>query len=179
MLTVINGPMFSGKTSMLISIANANIVAGNRVKIYKPSNDTRSAGELITHDGISVAAEIIDKECVDIIIDDLIVSVILFDEAQFFNRINLMYNVKWLLDLNYTVVCAGLSQDSSGNTFGAMPKLLAIADEIINLKAVCSKCRGINVATRTYRRGNSKEQIIVGGKELYEARCYRCWRDND
>ncbi len=178
MLTVINGPMFSGKTSRLIAMANANLVAGNKIKIYKPSNDTRSAGELITHDGISVSAEVIDKNSLFVFVDNQ-AEIILFDEAQFFNKEKFGSLISLLLEWDCEVICAGLSQDFDGCPFGAMPELLSRADEIINLKAVCSKCKGINIATRTFRRGDSTEQVVVGGKELYEARCFKCWMEDE
>jgi len=56
-----------------------------------------------------------------------------------------------------------------------MPMLLAMADEIVSLKAVCAKCKKINSATRTFRKTDSKEQTIVGGADIYEPRCFNCW----
>jgi len=88
----------------------------------------------------------------------------------------LLLEVDFLLSTGKSVICAGLAQDAFGKPFGPMPLLLSRADNIIHLTAVCAKCKGIGKATRTFRRGESKEQTVVGGAELYEPRCYECWR---
>jgi thymidine kinase len=73
------------------------------------------------------------------------------------------------------VIVAGLPQDSYGKPFGAMPTILAMADNIVCLKAVCSKCKKINSATRTYRKIQDKAQVVVGGIDMFEPRCFECW----
>jgi thymidine kinase len=107
------------------------------------------------------------------------VDVLLFDEAQFFAKEPMEALIRrTICSWGYDVIIAGLSQDSSGKPFGAMPFLLAVADEVITLKAVCAKCKGINMATRTFRTDGSTEQVAVGGSEMYEPRCFSCWEED-
>jgi thymidine kinase len=105
------------------------------------------------------------------------IDVVVIDEAQFFNSDNLISVVGDLLYHNgKTIILSGLSQDSSGKPFGAMPHLLAIADDIIHLKAVCAKSKKIGAATRTFRKDVSNtNQVAVGGSELYEPRSFDEW----
>lgn len=185
MLTVIHGPMFSGKSTRLVSLARANIIAGRDVVGFKPSNDTRCSGDSIsTHDEIKFPAFVVDKDKPQDCFDKIraaghMVDVLAFDEAQFFAKEPMEALIKRMVcNWGYDVIIAGLSQDSSGNPFGAMPYLLAVADEIITLKAVCVKCKFINMATRTFRKDRSTEQIVVGGAEIYEPRCFTCWEED-
>lgn len=188
MLTVITGPMFSGKTSRLISLIDSNIIAGLGTLIFKPSNDTRynATNTIKTHSGRFSPAMSVDKnKPMDILTclldyenEQFSVDVVAIDEAQFFNNNALRQLVNHLLFIEKKrVIVAGLSMDFEGKSFGAMPYLLSIADEIISLKAVCSKCKKINTATRTHRTVNNKEQTFIGGAESYEARCFECWSE--
>lgn len=180
MLTVITGPMFSGKTSRLLSLSRANSIAEKQVAHFKTSNDKRYHGneEIVTHDGKRVLANVLPiftpEKCLAFL---EFVDVFVFDEAQFFVGDKFISVVEDLLYKHgKQVIVAGLSQDSSGKPFGAMPYLLAIADDIIHLKAVCSKSKIIGSATRTYRKdvGNN-EQVAVGGSEMYEPRSFKEW----
>ena len=184
MLTVIHGPMFAGKSTRLVSLARANIIAGRDVVGFKPSNDNRHPGENIsTHDEIQFPAFVINKnkpqECFDSIRSaGHKVDVLIFDEAQFFTKEPMEALIKRAVcNWGYDVIVAGLSMDSEGRPFGAMPYLLAVADEIISLKAVCVKCKSINMATRTFRKDGTTEQVAVGGAEMYEPRCFTCWEE--
>ena len=185
MLTVIHGPMFAGKTSRLISIARANIIAGKDVVGFKPSNDNRYPGENITtHDELEFPAFVIDKKKPQTCLDKIVAvqhraDVIIFDEAQFFEIEPMKALIKRAVcHLGYDVIVAGLSMDSGGRAFGAMPHLLAVSDEIISLKAVCAKCKRVNMATRTFRKDDSTEQVVVGGADIYEPRCFACWEED-
>lgn len=185
MLTVIHGPMFAGKTSRLIALARANIIAGNDVVGFKPSNDNRySDNSITTHDELEFPAFVINKDKPNECFSKICTvghktDVIIFDEAQFFAREPMEALVKRAVcNLGYDVIIGGLSMDSSGCPFGAMPYLLAVADEIISLKAVCAKCKTINMATRTFRKGDSTEQVVVGGSDIYEPRCFKCWEED-
>jgi len=187
MLTVINGPMFAGKTSRLISLAFANVIAGKNVVGFKPSNDTRhskSNGLIITHDKHQFPAHILNKDAPDRCFDVIFKitprpDVIIFDEAQFFDVKKFETLIERMIYAwGYEVICAGLSQDSEGRIFGPMPYLLAVADNIINLKAVCAECKTLHAATRTFRKDGSTEQVAVGGAELYEPRCFGCWEED-
>lgn len=183
MLTVITGPMFSGKSSALISRCIANVIAERYVVVFKPDNDDRYDKKLvnvISHNGDAFPAVAVPTQdpglCWDAIYSlNKSVNVIAFDEAQFFEKGAMLDIVKELMDEGFDIILAGLSQDYIGRPFGAMPELLAVADEILSLKAVCSNCKCIGVATRTYRKSKDDEQVVVGGTDKYEARCYTCW----
>lgn len=184
MLTVITGPMFAGKTSALISMCTSHIIAGDGVIAFKPAKDNRYDEKyIVSHNLDKFSCFVIDK-MPDIwkYLKDARADVIAFDESQFLEA-NLL--VDFVVEAeNYCkglkrIICAGLSQDARGYPFGAMPELLCMADEIICLKAVCSKCKGIGAATRTYMKDQTEidKQVVVGGADKYEARCYRCWRN--
>ncbi len=182
MLTVITGPMFSGKSSALISRGTSHVIAGNGVMAFKPSSDDRyDLQNITTHRGDSFVACAVSTDNIweeankyfekYISLD---VNVILIDETQFFKKSEILMCVnEW--DEWAHVIVAGLSQDSFGKPFGAMPELLSIADNIVCLRAVCSKCKKVNAATRTYRKIENNKQIAVGGIDMYEPRCFECW----
>ena len=177
MLTVITGPMFSGKTSRLLDLGRAHTIANLRVGYFKPKRDSRySDSDIVTHNNEKISCTIVDNP-VEILnrIDDY--DVFCIDEAQFFNKHELETTVTNLLYVNESIIIvSGLSQDFDGKPFGAMPYLLAIADDIIHLKAVCAKTKRIGVATRTFRKDTSNDnQILIGGKEMYEPRSFKEW----
>lgn len=178
MITVINGPMFSGKTSRLISICTANVIAGNSVTVFKPAKDDRYDSQNIVSHSLEKFAAIPVKESKEVL--PLLErrdgsDIVCFDETQFFDQSIVDVILTLYGTLTKEVVCAGLSQDSDGKPFGPMPHLLAIADNIINLRAVCSRCRCVDKATRTFRKISSNEQVLVGGTDKYEANCFSCW----
>lgn len=187
MLTVITGPMFSGKTERLISLCTAHYFAGHNVTAFKPSNDNRYSQEFITsHANAQWLAIPTLPNLSDTLPDaidrkyrhhGIITDVVAIDEAQFFESTGLIESVeKILYERRLSVVVSGLSQDSDGKPFGAMPHLLAIADDIIHLKSVCAKTKKLGAATRTYRKDkNNKNQVAVGGAEMYEPRSFEQW----
>lgn len=180
MLTVIVGPMMAGKSSMLISKAEQHIIAGQKVVAFKPSIDNRYGSGITTHNGKSFDCYSVPIKCeekCDSIIYDLLkakVDVVIFDEAQFFDKIDIVEVISDYMSWAHVII-SGLKDDCKGNAFGAMPQLMVMADDIIFLKGVCANCKKINSATRTYRKISSDEQVIVGGDDLYEARCHECW----
>lgn len=178
MLTVITGPMFAGKTSALISICKSHIVAGNKVVAYKPAQDNRyDEKHIVSHNLDKFICVPVEKPS-DIFshVERCMPDVVAIDEVQFFPTKDLVEVVLDILSISVNVVCSGLAQDYRGEPFGAMPELLSRADNIISLKAVCSKCKGIGTASRTYRKpGEATGQVLVGGADKYEARCFKCW----
>ena len=183
MLTVITGPMFAGKSSALISKGISHIIAGDCVVAFKPSIDDRYDTENITtHYGDKFSAYVVNSdsffneayECFKKYDRDM--DVILIDEAQFFNRVQILRCINEWIEWSHVIV-AGLAQDSSGRPFGAMPDILALADNIICLKAVCSRCKKVNSATRTFSKIKLKSKIVVGGSDIYEPRCFGCWNE--
>ena len=178
MLTVVTGPMFAGKSERLISICLSNGIAGNKVQAFKPRRDDRHPfASIRTHSGSEYPATIVEDDLTGFLFIHTAADVYVFDEAQFFDSDSLWFVVKQLLfKYNKSVVVGGLCQDSFGKQFGAMPTILSMADEIILLKAVCAKCKRLNSASRTYRKTDSKEQTVVGGVDIYEPRCFDCWK---
>lgn len=188
MLTVITGPMFSGKTERLISLCTAHYFANNKVLAFKPSNDNRYTENFITsHNQIKWLATPIEPSGPEKILeifkeayfhaDEQKVDVVAIDEAQFFEPEELIKCVEKILYIfGQSIIVSGLSQDSDGKPFGAMPHLLAIADDIVHLKSVCAKDKTIGTATRTHRKDRTnKNQVAVGGAELYEPRSFKAW----
>lgn len=178
MLTVITGPMFSGKSSKLIAMCTANLIAGKSVKVLKPENDIRyNKDYIVSHTMEKFAATRVPLDVPATIATSMIdYDVIAFDEVQFFRAKEIISMIEHILyEQKKNIICAGLSNDFDGVPFGAMPHLLSIADKIISLKAVCTSCKEINTATRTYRKNNDMTQTVVGGSEIYEPRCFRCW----
>lgn len=179
MLSVISGPMFSGKTETLLALINANLHAGNKVSVFKPANDTRYELDYIaSHSGGKYPASLLRKDYPEDVLEHEsfnTADVLVFDECQFFDRQKFELLIRVLLERR--VICAGLPNDFRGQPFGPMPLLLSIADEIISLKGVCAKCKTINSSTRTYRKTKETAQVVVGGAEAYESRCFECWKD--
>ena len=181
MLTVVTGPMFAGKTKWLIEWCNIGEGIGQAIQVLRPEKDNRHRSErILSHDGEEFPALIVKNDLKGVPTDDPFIDAFVFDEAQFFSPNRLVEVVKDLLfNKNKGVLIAGLCQDTFGNNFGAMPTLLCMADNIVHLKANCSRCNTSQIATRTYRKIKSKEQTVVGGLDMYEPRCFRCWREND
>jgi len=180
-LTVICGPMFGGKTTELIRLLEINKIAGREVIAFKPSADTRySKTKITTHIGNSFPAKVInnsDKLIKKVIIDDVPhYDVVGIDEAQFLTgELPLFQALKKLLSRGVDVIVSALAQDSKGDPFGDIPAVMAIADKIIISEAVCGRCRSFS-ATKSYCKEKKDTQVAIGGEELYEARCNKCWK---
>ena len=168
-IEVVCGPMFSGKTSELIRRVERAQIAKQRVQIFKPAIDIRYDKEgVVSHTARSVKAEPVESS-VDILIrlkDST--RVVAIDEVQFFDE-NITTVVVKLAARGYRVICAGLDLDYRAQPFGPMPTLLAVADEVMKIHAICT-VRGAP-ATRTQRLAKSKEQFLLGETDAYEARC--------
>lgn len=198
MLTVITGPMFGGKTSKLFEILDEYHEAGMESLLFKPANDSRYSDLYVsTHDGRKRFAHKIAQEEPATILKRASEyarlapdpkggfkppEVFGIDEAQFFSADlifvveEMLYRAGTMFSTQPHIVISGLSQDSDGVPFGAMPHLLAIADDIIHCKAVCSETKVRRGATRTFRKDKSKKgQVVVGGKDIYEPRSFESW----
>jgi len=169
-IEVVCGPMFSGKTEELIRRVRRAQIARQTVQIFKPGIDNRyHESDVVSHSSLSMNATPI-RDAVEIL-QRLLDStrVVAIDEAQFFDR-TLVAVVEKLARRGIRVILAGLDQDSNGRPFGPMPELLAIADFIQKIPAICTVC-GAN-ATKSFRRpGNQDGQVLVGEADIYEARC--------
>jgi thymidine kinase len=170
-IEVIAGCMFSGKTEELIRRLRRAQIARQNVKIFKPNVDTRfSHNSIVSHNEQSLpsiklnsASEIIDLSKG--------AQVIGIDEAQFFPE-EIVQVVNKLANEGKRIVIAGLDQDYRGVPFGPMPQLLAIAEYITKILAICAVCG--NPADKTQRKTLSPELVVVGASDIYEARCRRC-----
>lgn len=181
-LEVVTGCMFSGKTDELLRRLNRLQFAHQKYLLFKPTIDDRYGQDIVaTHDGkegraflLAIAKETLRELKTLVGADELKqAQVVAFDEAQFFSG-KFPWLCERLVKMGKRVIVAGLDLDFRGRPFGPMPKLLALADEITKLTAVCTICG--REATRTQRLVGDSRIILVGGKEFYEARCREHWR---
>lgn len=168
-LEVVCGPMFSGKTEELIRRVKRAQIAKQRVQIFKPAVDIRYDKEdVVSHSSWSIKSEPVEN-AIDILVrlkDST--RVVAIDEVQFFDD-SIITVVTKLAARGYRVICAGLDLDYRAQPFGPMPTLLAIADEVMKIHAICTVCGA--PATRTQRLTNHKERFLLGETDAYEARC--------
>lgn len=183
-LSVICGPMFSGKSRELIRLMHIAEIAGQQTASFKPRIDTRySHSDVSSHDGFRRDAHVVDtaREILSILFSyPAIPEVIAVDEGQFFDR-GLPEVCLWLVDQGRRVVVAGLDRNFRGEPFGSIPDLLACADEVLKLRAVCMRCKDPQVTGVLPQRlidgrpaPYDSPEVMVGGSECYEARCLDC-----
>jgi thymidine kinase len=177
-LEVIVGSMFSGKSEELIRRVKRAVIARRTVQVFKPSIDDRYGVELVrSHDGDSFVARPVRKseEILALLTPDT--TVVGIDEVQFFDP-GVIHVVRTLVADSRRVICAGLDLDFRGEPFGPVPTLLALAERVDKLEAICVVCG--EAATRTQRIVNGvpafydEPIIVIGAKEAYEARCRSC-----
>ncbi len=170
-IEVICGSMFSGKTEELIRRLKRVKIANLKVEIFKPAVDVRfDAIKIVSHDENKIHSTPVDNsQTILLLAQD--VDVVGIDEAQFFD--DQITTVCEKLALNgIRVIVAGLDMDYQGKPFGQMPNLLAIADYITKLHAICMKCG--NIANVSYRKVAGGGQVLLGEKDIYEPRCRVC-----
>jgi thymidine kinase len=171
-IEVICGSMFSGKTEELIRRLKRAKIANLRVEIFKPAFDTRyHEQKIVSHDENTIQSTPVETST-SILLMAGEVDVIGIDEAQFFDD-QLPEVCDQLAVRGVRVIVAGLDMDYKAKPFGQMPNLLAKADYITKLHAICVKCG--NIANYSYRKGSAGGQVVLGEKELYEPRCRRCY----
>jgi thymidine kinase len=163
--------MFSGKTEELIRRVRRAQIARQKVQIFKPSIDDRyHETDVVSHSSLTVEAVPV-KNAIEIL-QKLYDStrVVAIDEIQFFDE-TILKVVSKLARRGIRVICAGLDQDYTGAPFGPIPQLLAAADRVDKIQAICTVCG--SPASKTFRRPavESDEQVLVGEADLYEARC--------
>lgn len=166
--------MFSGKTEELIRRIKRAQIAQQPVVLFKSSLDKRYSEEaVVSHDQNNIQSTDVDK-AMDTFQHIGQSRVIGFDEAQFFD--DKLTDVARQLALdNYRVIIAGLDMDFEGKPFTPMPELLAVAEYITKVHAICVQCR--NLATHSFRKAQSADKIVVGSDEAYEPRCRKCFHD--
>jgi len=172
-IEVITGGMFSGKSEELVRRLRRAIIARQKIQVFTPATDHRNEpGRLITRDEREIGAVSV-KDSADIRSRlDLGVEVIGIDEAQFFDD-GLVDLAMSLADAGIRVIVAGLDQDFARRPFGPMPRLLALAEMVDKMHAVCVRCGA--PAHYSQRISGGSSQIQVGDTDSYEARCRRCY----
>ena len=178
-ITVVCGSMFAGKSEELIRLARRALYAKRKVQVFKPKIDNRyDETMVVTHMGVRHEAVPVDG-----IADlrkklDRTAQTVLIEEAQFFDDSIVDLAVE-LADQGVEVVLAGLDQDFRRKPFGPMAPLMAIADDVVKLRAICMKCGA--PASHTYRSVDGRPAreddpiVLIGATETYEARCRRCY----
>lgn len=171
-IEVICGAMFSGKTEELIRRLKRAKIANQKVEIFKPRIDTRyDSAKVVSHDENSILAIPVENSHKLIELSEG-VSVIGIDEAQFFDM-DLPDVCQHLALKGKRVIVAGLDMDYRGKPFGPMPNLLAVAEYITKVHAICQHCG--NLATHSYRLTAEDETVVLGEKDRYEPRCRTCY----
>ena len=171
-IEVICGSMFSGKTEELIRRLKRAKIANQKIEIFKPQLDTRySKKEVVSHDANSILSTPVEHSTKLLELTEG-VNVVGVDEAQFFDM-SLPDVCQQLALRGIRVIVAGLDMDYKGRPFGPMPHLLAVAEYITKVHAICQHCG--NLATHSYRLSEDDDTVVLGEKERYEARCRTCY----
>ncbi|MCU0408967.1 MAG: thymidine kinase [Bacteroidales bacterium] len=171
-IEVITGSMFSGKTEDLIRRLRRAQYAGLKVEIFKPSLDRRySDTRVVSHDDKSIVSTPVDSaSSILLLAGD--VSVVGIDEAQFFDD-SIVEVCSRLADGGIRVLAAGLDMDFMGKPFGPMPALLAIAEYVTKVHAICMRCG--NLAQYSFRKSDEEQVVLLGAKDIYEPLCRECY----
>ncbi|MCD5413523.1 MAG: thymidine kinase [Clostridiales bacterium] len=178
-IEIIVGPMYAGKSEELIRRINRAKIAGLKVIAVKPEIDKRySVSNIISHNGKRTECNPVKKVVeIESIVENEEFDILAIDEVQFMDKSLIDICIK-VADSGKRVICSGLDMDFRGEPFSTVPNLMAIAEHVTKLTAVCMVCK--MPATRTQRIVNGKPAkytepiILVGATESYEARCRRC-----
>jgi len=171
-IEVIAGSMFSGKTEELIRRLKRAKIARLKVEIFKPAMDTRySVTEVVSHDENTIQSTPVENSG-NIMLLTGDVDVIGIDEAQFFDN-GLIEVSTTLANMGIRVIIAGLDMDFKGKPFGPIPGLMAIADHITKVHAICMRCG--DVAQFSHRLSNADKLVLLGEKNEYEPLCRSCF----
>lgn len=169
---VISGCMFSGKTEELIRRITRAKIAKQEIIIFKPTMDNRyHSKHVISHNANAIYAIPVDSSQ-EILEKVGTASVVGIDEVQFFDE-NIVQVCVHLANQGLRVIVAGLDMDYKGNPFGATPALMAVAEFVTKVHAVCMQCG--DVANFSFRLVKADEQVLLGETDAYEARCRKCF----
>lgn len=171
-IEVVAGSMFSGKTEELIRRLRRAKIAKQKVEIYKPAIDVRySENEVVSHDENSIRSTPVEHSA-NILLLSGDVDVIGIDEAQFFDK-GLVEVVIKLANMGIRVIVAGLDMDFKGVPFGPIPGLMAVADHVTKVHAICVRCGSI--AQFSHRLSEKEQVVLLGEKDIYEPLCRGCY----
>ncbi len=178
-IEIVAGVMFSGKSEELIRRVRRAVIARKRVQVFKSHLDERYAGlhSISTHDGITVEAQPVDSASDIMRLARPDTEVVAIDEAQFLDE-GIVEVSTALATRGVRVILAGTDTDFRGEPFGAMPQLMAVAEFVDKLHAICVVCGDEACRNQRLIDGRPAQYdsptIMVGGSEAYEARCRRC-----
>ena len=171
-LEVISGCMFSGKTNELIRSLRRSKMAGDSIVVFKPVIDNRWGCDfIVSHDDEKLPSIVVGSAS-DILAKAANATVIGIDEGQFLDE-EILAVCKTLAQKGRRIIVAGLDMDYRGEPFGPVPVLMAIAERVTKLSAICMQCG--RTAHYSHRLINKEETIVIGDKDIYEARCRRCF----
>jgi thymidine kinase len=175
-IEVICGSMFSGKTEELIRRMKRARIANLTTEIFKPAVDTRyDEMNVVSHDENRIISQPV-QHSQNILLLAHDADVIAIDEVQFFDA-GIVQVCEQLALSGKRVIAAGLDMDYLGNPFGPVPQLLAVADYITKLHAICVHCG--NIASMSYRKTKQSRQVVIGEMDIYEPRCRVCYAKGD
>lgn len=171
-IEVICGSMFSGKTEELIRRLKRARFANQRIRLFKPAVDRRYSGEdVVSHDSRALSAIPVEDASMMLgLAEDA--QVVGIDEAQFFGS-NLVETCQILANRGVRVIAAGLDTDYKGKPFGPMPALMAVAEDVQKVHAICVKCGAL--ANHSHRLSSSRKLVVLGEKDVYEPLCRECY----
>ena len=171
-IEVICGSMFSGKTEELIRRLKRARIARQRVEIYKPAIDTRySDNDVVSHDANSIPSTPVESAR-SILLMASDAQVVGIDEAQFFD-VAIVEECNEPANSGKRVIVAGLDMDFKGIPFGPMPQLMAIAEDVTKVHAICVKCG--NLAHVSHRIVKDEQRVLLGEQHEYEPLCRQCY----
>lgn len=171
-IEVVCGSMFSGKTEELIRRLKRAVFAKQTVRIFKPAIDTRySEEDVVSHDHTSIRSTPVESAAA-ILQHASEVDVIGIDEAQFFDQ-GIIDVCNELANNGIRVICAGLDMDFKGKPFGPMPGLMAVADDVTKVHAVCVRCGSL--AYVSHRIVDGEKRVMLGETGEYEPLCRKCY----
>jgi thymidine kinase len=175
-IEVICGSMFSGKTEELIRRIRRAQFAKQKIELFKPAMDTRYAeDELVSHDSTAIPSTPVHNAAEILLYVSMeTVEVVGIDEVQFFDE-GIVSVCNQLANTGIRVIVAGLDMDYLGKPFGPMPQLLAIAEYVSKVHAICTRCG--DLANHSHRTVAGDRQVLLGEKEAYEPLCRSCFQE--
>ena len=171
-IEIVCGSMFSGKTEELLRRLKRAKIANQKIEIFKPLIDTRyHETQIVSHDKNEIHSTPVDHSAKILLLSSGM-DVVGIDEAQFFD-FGLVAVCQELAAMGKRVIIAGLDMDSNAEPFGPMPALMAVADQVYKVQAICAQCG--NLAYVSYRIANESKQIHLGEKDAYKPLCRTCF----
>lgn len=175
-IEVVTGSMFSGKTEELIRRLKRARIAKQNVEIFKPIIDIRySENEVVSHDKNTIQSTSVENSA-NILLLVGEVDVVGIDESQFFDM-GIINVVSTLANRGIRIIAAGLDMDFKGNPFGPIPGLMAIADHVTKVHAICVRCG--DIAQFSHRNSKNEQVVLLGEKDIYEPLCRSCYRETN